>query len=369
MGVINTASKVPKHIQTATELRRRIRKGEYRSAGRLPPVRVLGGELGVSVNVIQRAVRLLENEGVVESRHGVGVQVVHEDSTRRTPLIFGLVYPYHPRTSFAGTVHCYAEMAMDLRQNYCIVKSSYGDTERERDLVSQFVDTGAEGLMIWPCPGEENEPFFREVSARTPVVFIDRRPKQINCPCVTLDWRRAGRDIILHMARQGFGRVLVLEETLDISSFRELFDAMRTAAAEIGAQERFDFVEMDATSLVEQCQRKLCPSSQVPMQRLGEILEADRYEAMFCVHDEFLDWIYANSELQERYPLQKIASMSNTLPSPRSQAFLRLGVQEWIADHGKLIGKAAELLHEMVYLKSRAAAEYRIRFTTTVRKA
>ena len=56
----------------AQELRRRIVDGIYRLSDALPSQSALADEFDTTVMTVRQALRLLENEGLVESRHGIG---------------------------------------------------------------------------------------------------------------------------------------------------------------------------------------------------------------------------------------------------------------------------------------------------------
>ncbi len=367
--VINSASRVPKHVQAALLLKRRIKKGTYQAGTNFPPVRTLGAELGVSLNVIQRAVQLLEKEGVVETQHGIGIRVLSPEKTRRTPLSFGMVIPYSPDTRFAGTIHCFADQALDVSQNHCIVKSSSHEPARERRLVEEFIETGVEGLIVWPCEGEHNVEFFNKVSETTPLVFVDRKLEGVLAPSVVLDFDAAGRDMVMHLGSQGFRKVLILEDPLPISSYRELYAAMKDAVREIDGRGRFDFEEVETTRFTDLY--PVDPERQVTehAERLARLLDGRGYEAVFATQAEYLDYVFVGTDLRTQYPNLKLSTISNTLPSPRSLAYYQRGVREWIGDFGLVIGKAAEILHDMVYLRSRPTRQYRVKFTTMVRSA
>ena len=63
----------PVYAQVADQLRRFISSGSLKPGAPLPSVRQLAGDLGVSLNTIARAYRLLETEGFLSIRDRAGV--------------------------------------------------------------------------------------------------------------------------------------------------------------------------------------------------------------------------------------------------------------------------------------------------------
>jgi DNA-binding LacI/PurR family transcriptional regulator len=365
--VVNTSSRIPKHVQTAVLLKRRIEKGDYTPGSNFPPVRMLGAELGVSSNVVQRAVQLLEKEGVVESEHGIGIRVLPSDHYRRTPLTFGLVYPFQPDSSFAGTIHLLAEKAIDLQNNHCIIKSSGGTPAGERETVEQCLESGVEGLIVWPCPGVENIDFFRKTVERTPLVFIDRTFDEVPVPGVSLDWVRMGREIIQHLSQKGYRRILILEEPLSISSFRQMYGEMRKTVKIISGEHRFTFIEFEISRFFGRYPCDPRDTIKEYKSNFEKILAENPCEAFFAPHDEFIDRVYACTSLRQQFPMRQIVSMTNTHPTARSLEFYDLGIREWVGDYGAMMRKATDMLHEKVYLRSRIQQQVRIPCYSVIR--
>jgi DNA-binding transcriptional regulator YhcF (GntR family) len=365
--IINPASRIPKHVQTAIVIKQRIGKGEYAPGLSMPPVRMLGAELGVSSNVIHRAVRLLEKEGIVETQHGVGVRVLDTQTKMRAPLRLGMVHPYTPDCLFAGAIHCYVDKALDLRRNHCVVKSCRHDAIRERQIVLEFVETGVEGLLVWPCESDENAAFFSQVSERVPLVFVDRRIGSVAVPSVVLDYSGLGCEVVTHLGSKGYGRVLILEDPLPVSSYREMYTAMRETVSAINAEHRFDFVRLSTSEFVERYSVEPMAAIDGYRRKLGEILSLERYDAVFSASDEFLDYVFINTDLGEAHRSMALFSLSTTLPSPRSPGFYRRTVCEWISDFGQVVGKASEILHDMMYLRNHPMRQHRVKFSMLTR--
>ena len=65
----------PVYAQVASQVRRLIASGALAPGTPLPPVRRIAGDLGVNLNTIARAYRMLETEGflVIRGRSGVAV--------------------------------------------------------------------------------------------------------------------------------------------------------------------------------------------------------------------------------------------------------------------------------------------------------
>ncbi len=75
---IDAKSHIPIFQQIADQTRSAIRRGSFRSGEMLPSLRSLAVEIQVNPNTVQRAYELLEREGIVYSRKGVGVFVADQ---------------------------------------------------------------------------------------------------------------------------------------------------------------------------------------------------------------------------------------------------------------------------------------------------
>lgn len=65
----------PLYEQVAAEVRRAIADGEAKPGERMPLAKDLAKVLGVNTNTVLRALRLLQDEGLLELRRGRGITV------------------------------------------------------------------------------------------------------------------------------------------------------------------------------------------------------------------------------------------------------------------------------------------------------
>ncbi len=73
--IVDRSSDEPVYEQIARQIRLRIAAGELPEGAVLPPVRVLASDLGVNLNTVARAYRLLNQEGFVRIEDRSGVMV------------------------------------------------------------------------------------------------------------------------------------------------------------------------------------------------------------------------------------------------------------------------------------------------------
>lgn len=74
--VIDRSSDEPVYEQIARQVRSVIASGDLGAGSALPPVRTLASDLGVNLNTVARAYRLLEDEGFVRIQAREGAVVV-----------------------------------------------------------------------------------------------------------------------------------------------------------------------------------------------------------------------------------------------------------------------------------------------------
>jgi GntR family transcriptional regulator len=94
---------VPLYIQIAEGLIGKIESGELLPGDRLPPERELSEQLGVTRMTLRRALRVLEAQGLVERKHGVGTYISEPKIDRRMDTVFRFTRGMQSRGYTPGT--------------------------------------------------------------------------------------------------------------------------------------------------------------------------------------------------------------------------------------------------------------------------
>lgn len=79
MPSIDRESPVPPSRQIAADLRRRIESGDIPPGRRIPSLTELEQQYDVARDTLRKAVRILRDEGLVETVRGMGVFVVERE--------------------------------------------------------------------------------------------------------------------------------------------------------------------------------------------------------------------------------------------------------------------------------------------------
>ncbi len=72
---IDEGDRRPLYRQVADEIKGLIAAGELLEGSSLPPVRQVAADLGVNLNTIATAYRVLQKEGFIKIKHGSGARV------------------------------------------------------------------------------------------------------------------------------------------------------------------------------------------------------------------------------------------------------------------------------------------------------
>jgi GntR family transcriptional regulator of arabinose operon len=271
---------LPKHRQVFAELRTQIAAGQWAQGQRLPSEAELSRQFGASRITVGRAMRDLQEAGLVERRAGSGSYV----KARPGASSFGLLIPDLGETEIFEPI-CQGMMASPLAREHALLWGSIhgagaSKTERAWQLCRQYIERKVSGVFFAPLEltadkDVENRRIAQALDdAKIPVVLLDRTvvpyPGRGHHDLVGIDNRGAGYRITDHLLGLGCRRIA--------------FVAMPRAAATVDAREagyREALFARDITPTREWCFR-IDPEDSRDVERVMTVAQPD---AIVCAND------------------------------------------------------------------------------------
>lgn len=328
------------YLQVARQLRSRLGEGKLlRDDGRLPSFRQLSAEYGVSICVIQQAMRLLREESLIEVHHGRSGRVVADAPAEAGILKLGLIHPYAPDGPF-GRQLPYA-LLKAAEEHHCnammTVRSSARNPKQEREIAENLLYNGFDGIILSPEDTFANAAFFEELSQSVPVMLLDQAIPGSFLPAVVTDYAEGGDRIGRDLRARGRKRVLALLNDWNNNS---IHDMLRMLARHVEVEplelpiflaEEFandgDFRQWD-----EVCRRLL------------EMLRSDSADVVFSPFDGILDTLYSNEMPEELRRGRLGVTLRNRTGRFHSRAYFREELVEWRCSFLDLYPAALERL-------------------------
>jgi GntR family transcriptional regulator of arabinose operon len=217
-----TAERKELRYQSIREsIRKDIDEGRYAAGVRLPSDGELGRQFDVSRLTVIRALRDLEQQGLVQRRAGSGTYVRGRAAATPRTLVFGLLMPdvsdgevFQPISQ--GIVR--AGETLHHRLLWGNAPDSWSDKEHQaEELCRYFLERKVDGVFFAPVELTSNQQDVNRrmveslAAARIPIVLVDRDylpyPERSAYDLVGIDNHRAGYRMTRHLLDEGARRV------------------------------------------------------------------------------------------------------------------------------------------------------------------
>lgn len=199
----------PAPYQQIREILRKEILENMKPGDRIAAERDLARRFDANRATISRAIASLVNEGLLTRRVGRGTFVSKADEVlrRSKSRSVGLVIPYIPG-DFPGSVVRSAVRAFK-DQDY---RTMLFDSENSNVVESQELDSllkeGLDGALIMPVDRPESTPMFSKlVRLGFPMVFLDRRPLDLDIDLVATDNFWGSYEATTRLIRRGHRRI------------------------------------------------------------------------------------------------------------------------------------------------------------------
>jgi DNA-binding LacI/PurR family transcriptional regulator len=215
---IKSVPDIPKYRKILEELRSGILGGRYRVGERLPSETDLGDRFEVSRLTVQRALKELQIEGLVDRRAGSGTYINPQKKSHGH--LFGLIIPRLGETEIFEAI-CRGMAKAGRSGGHALL---WGDTlhsadsgaNQARQLCAEYIERRVSGVFFASIEGVADKDALNLVISETlaaagiPLVLLDRcicsYPQRSRFDLVGIDNRRAGYRVAQHLIDRGCRR-------------------------------------------------------------------------------------------------------------------------------------------------------------------
>lgn len=160
---------------------------------------------------------------------GYQVNVLARSLRRGHDNVVGLIVE-SVRDPFFSEVIGELEQLSTPRGLTVMVASNQRGSGREREIVEGFLQRSLVGMIVTPQDADYS--FLRTI--HMPVVFVDRRPRNLDADVVLADDRGATLEAVRHLVRYGHRRIALISDELDVPSVRIRYEGYLDALREVG---------------------------------------------------------------------------------------------------------------------------------------
>jgi len=220
---VSKAESLPKYRQILDKLRSDIQAGRFKPGDRLPSEADLGSKFDVSRLTIQRVLKELQIEDLIERRAGSGTYV--RKKAELTGHLFGLLIPGLGETEIFEPM-CQGMAKAGRSGGHALLwgDTAYGSAGREhqaRQLCADYIERRVSGVFFAPIEfipdkDEVNLSIAQSLSAAgIPIVLLDRciktYPERSCFDLVGIDNRRTGCRLTCHLLSQGCSKLVFFD--------------------------------------------------------------------------------------------------------------------------------------------------------------
>ncbi|MCY7417408.1 MAG: GntR family transcriptional regulator [Chloroflexi bacterium] len=214
---------VPHYVQIRDEIGRRIASGELQKGDRIPSLREMCTEFGVSSITARRALLDLLNEGIVERRGGLGAFVT---GLKRRARIAIVIIGYSEGSwrensgSFGQLVGGIASATWE--QDALLSVLPINDPTNAPEALRQLLhDHPVDGLLLRVAGDVDWRVVDIPTELSVSTVLIKRTPPVSGVPAVLPDARRAGELAVDHLVGLGHRRIGLITATAATDTYRD----------------------------------------------------------------------------------------------------------------------------------------------------
>jgi LacI family transcriptional regulator len=166
---------------------------------------------------------------------------------------------------FSATLHGAVEVVARLRDVVVFAGSLDENVEREHQLVDACIARRVDGLIIAPA-ADDHSYLVNEQKAGTPIVFLDRPPRNIEADSVLTDNVGGGKLATEHLIKAGHRRIAYVGDMPSIFTSSERLAGYNSAlkAADIALEKKLVIQGDYSSEIILEAIRELLTSAHAP---------------------------------------------------------------------------------------------------------
>jgi DNA-binding LacI/PurR family transcriptional regulator len=185
--------------QLANSLRDAIRRGDYEAGCALPSERNLCETYQLSRTTVRRALRILEDQVLVQRVAGSGTYVRGSQTFSPTEDSLGLILPGLNNPYYADLADAIEQEASRRGYNLIVGRSQYQACNEADYLLRLAENRAVKGVLAVPCPDESPMEAYHYVAARKPLLCVSRWLPSLPFDSVIADRVAGGSALVRHL--------------------------------------------------------------------------------------------------------------------------------------------------------------------------
>ncbi len=216
---LKTADGKPFVAQIYEQLRKKIQQNELRDGDKVPSMREVAAQCGVSLGIVKQAFNTLTTEGYLRSHPGRGLYVVGPQARRAS---IALVLPSLDFEQMPKIIRG-VKLGLGKGSARMIVQAADCDYDHEADLFENLNSSFVSGAIVYPPPLNSFVEPLRALRRRgVPFVLVDTLLDSLDVDSVTTDRLAVGRMAFGYLLERGHRKIGVVDHTGDATSHVEI---------------------------------------------------------------------------------------------------------------------------------------------------
>jgi DNA-binding LacI/PurR family transcriptional regulator len=239
---IHSDSDIPLAQQLSRQLLWLIADGELPAGTRLPPVRNVAARLGINLHTVRAAYRMLQEDGLVITRQGLGTHVLPFDNRRLAQIAatfdthtIGVIVPSMANPFYHAFLEG-VEEAASANGTLVFLCNTHDIPSEAARYYAQMAARQVDGVIIASHDTTEFAPATMEESEGgrllLPTIAVDWPGSA--APSVGLDLEDAGYEATRHLLEHGHRRLGLLTVDVEAANIRPVTAGYQRALAEAG---------------------------------------------------------------------------------------------------------------------------------------